>query len=37
MSFGFSVGDIIAVTNLANKIRQRFVNSPEQFKAIATE
>ncbi|KFX88524.1 hypothetical protein V490_07578 [Pseudogymnoascus sp. VKM F-3557] len=31
------VGDIIAVTNLANKIRQRFVNSPEQFKAIATE
>ncbi|KFX98618.1 hypothetical protein O988_04271, partial [Pseudogymnoascus sp. VKM F-3808] len=30
-------GDIIAVTNLANKIRQRFVDSPEQFKAIATE
>lgn len=37
MSFGFGVGDIIAVANLANKIRQRFVDSPEQFKAIATE
>ncbi|KFY84554.1 hypothetical protein V500_09211 [Pseudogymnoascus sp. VKM F-4518 (FW-2643)] len=37
MSFGYSVGDIIAVANLANKIRQQFVNSPEQFKAIATE
>ncbi|KFY24439.1 hypothetical protein V493_05229 [Pseudogymnoascus sp. VKM F-4281 (FW-2241)] len=37
MSFGFSVGDIIAVADLANKIRQRFVDSPEQFKAIAIE
>ncbi|OBT72674.1 hypothetical protein VF21_08561 [Pseudogymnoascus sp. 05NY08] len=37
MSFGYSVGDIIAVAKLANKIRQRFVDSPEQFKAIATE
>ncbi|OBT99017.2 hypothetical protein VE01_02493 [Pseudogymnoascus verrucosus] len=37
MSFGFSVGDIIAVASLANKIRQRLFDSPEQFKAIATE
>ncbi|OBT62104.1 hypothetical protein VE03_09005 [Pseudogymnoascus sp. 23342-1-I1] len=37
MSFGYSVGDIIAVADLANKIRQRFVDSPGQFKAIATE
>jgi hypothetical protein len=37
MSFGFSVGDIIAVATLANKIRQRFVDAPEQFKAIPEE
>jgi hypothetical protein len=37
MSFGFSVGDIIAVVTLANKIRQRFVDAPEQFKAISEE
>jgi hypothetical protein len=37
MSFGFSVGDIIAVAILANKIRQRFVDAPEQFKAISEE
>ncbi|OBT84412.1 hypothetical protein VE02_07114 [Pseudogymnoascus sp. 03VT05] len=37
MSFGFSVGDIIAVASLANKIRQRLFDNPEQFKAIATD
>ncbi|KFY05410.1 hypothetical protein V491_09146, partial [Pseudogymnoascus sp. VKM F-3775] len=37
MSFGFSVGDFIAVAELANKIRERFVGSPGQFQAIATE
>jgi hypothetical protein len=37
MSFGFSVGDIIAVAGLANKIRQRFLDAPEEFKAISAE
>jgi hypothetical protein len=37
MSFGLSIGDIITVAKLANKIRQRFVNAPEQFKAISDE
>ncbi len=37
MSFGFSVGDFITVLRLAKKIRQRFVDAPEQFKAIAEE
>ncbi|KFY37326.1 hypothetical protein V494_04800 [Pseudogymnoascus sp. VKM F-4513 (FW-928)] len=37
MSFGFGVGDIIAVAKLSNVIRQRFVDSPDQFKAIAAE
>jgi hypothetical protein len=37
MSFGFSIGDIIAIGKLANTIRQRFVDAPEQFKAISDE
>jgi len=37
MSFGFSVGDFITVLQLANKIRQRFVDAPDQFKAISDE
>ena len=37
MSFGFSVGDLITVLNLANKIRKRFVDSPNQFGAISNE
>jgi hypothetical protein len=37
MSFGCSVGDIITVLQLANKIRERFVDAPEQFKAISDE
>jgi hypothetical protein len=37
MSFGFSVGDFIAVIELANKIRKDFVGSPSQFKAISDE
>jgi len=37
MSFGFSVGDFIAVLQLANQVRQRFVDAPEQFKAISDE
>jgi hypothetical protein len=37
MSFGFSVGDFITVLQLANQIRQRFVDAPERFKAISEE
>jgi hypothetical protein len=37
MSFGFSVGDFIAVIELANKIRKDFVDAPAQFKAISDE
>jgi len=37
MSFGFSIGDFIAVIELANKIRKDFVNAPSQFKAISDE
>ncbi|PQE05385.1 hypothetical protein CJF31_00011154 [Rutstroemia sp. NJR-2017a BVV2] len=37
MSFGFSVGDFIAVIELANKVRKAFVDAPSQFKAISDE
>jgi hypothetical protein len=37
MSFGFSVGDIIAVAKLANLTRQRFVDAPDQFNAVSDE
>ena len=37
MSFGFGVGDFIAVAELAAKIREGFVGAPHQFKAIADE
>ncbi|KAI2842336.1 hypothetical protein CBS76997_10291 [Aspergillus niger] len=34
MSFGYGVGDFLAVVNLAKTIKERFVNAPEQFKQI---
>jgi hypothetical protein len=37
MSFGYSVGDFITVSQLANKIRKQFVNAPHQFTAIHNE
>ena len=37
MSFGFSVGDFLAVIELTNKIRREFVDAPSQFKAISDE
>jgi hypothetical protein len=37
MSFGYSVGDFIALLQLANNVRERFVNAPRQFKAISDE
>jgi hypothetical protein len=37
MSFGFGVGDILAVIALASKIRKEFVRAPSQFKDISDE
>lgn len=37
MSFGFGVGDFLATIKLANKVRTRFVDAPEQFKAVSKE
>ncbi|KAB8225326.1 hypothetical protein BDV33DRAFT_231663 [Aspergillus novoparasiticus] len=37
MSFGFSIGDFLAVIELANKIRKEFIDAPSQFKAIDDE
>ncbi|KLJ13657.1 hypothetical protein EMPG_11420 [Blastomyces silverae] len=37
MSFGFSVGDFIAVGQLINKLRKEFVGAPGQFRAISDE
>ena len=36
MSFGFSVGDFIAI-ELANKGQKEFVDAPSQFKDISDE
>jgi hypothetical protein len=37
MSFGFGVGDFLAVIDLAQKIRKEFVGAPTQFKDISNE
>jgi hypothetical protein len=37
MSFGFGVGDFIAVLKIANTIRKEFVGAPDQFKDISDE
>lgn len=37
MSFGFSVGDVIAVTKLARGLRKSFIDAPVQFRAISDE
>lgn len=37
MSFGFGVGDFLAVFELANKVRKGFVGAPKEFKAISDD
>jgi hypothetical protein len=37
MSIGFGVGDLIAVYQLASKIRKEFADAPSQFKDISDE
>lgn len=37
MSFGFGVGDFLAVIELATKIRKEFVGAPSQYRALSDE
>ncbi|KAL8686003.1 MAG: hypothetical protein Q9218_007413 [Villophora microphyllina] len=37
MSFGFSIGDFITLLELANKVRRRFIDAPDQFRAVCDE
>ncbi|KAJ6183623.1 hypothetical protein N7519_004924 [Penicillium mononematosum] len=37
MSFGFSLGDLISIITLANKLRKDFVGAPSQFNSITRE
>lgn len=37
MSFGYSIGDFIKLIELANELRHRFVDAPNQFQAISIE
>lgn len=37
MSFGFGVGDFIAVLELVNKVRKDFQSAPSQFEDISKE
>lgn len=37
MSFGFGLSDFIAVLQLADKVRRRFIESPSQLQAISGE
>ncbi len=37
MSVGFSVGDFLAVFELAQKIRKEFAGAPGQFNALSDE
>jgi hypothetical protein len=37
MSFGFSIGDFVAVIELANRVRKEFVAAPSQFKSLSDE
>ncbi|CAL5866963.1 uncharacterized protein PFLUO_LOCUS1175 [Penicillium psychrofluorescens] len=37
MSFGFGVGDFLAILALANDLRGRFAQAPQEYKAITEE
>jgi hypothetical protein len=37
MSFGFSVGDFLAIIELTTKIRRELIGAPSQFKNISDE
>ncbi|KAI9926266.1 hypothetical protein MW887_004730 [Aspergillus wentii] len=37
MSFGYGVGDFLAILKLTNNVRKRFINAPAQFKAVSDD
>jgi hypothetical protein len=37
MSFGFGIGDFIAIIQFTNEIRKSFIGAPEEFKSISLE
>lgn len=37
MSFGFGIGDFLAVLRLANDLKDRFVQAPKEYKGIYQE
>ncbi len=37
MSFGFSIGDIVAVAQIAHKLRKEYTGAPSQFKNVSDE
>ena len=37
MSFGFGFGDFVAAIKIADAVRKRLADSPDQFRAIADE
>jgi hypothetical protein len=34
MSFGFAIGDLLAVINLADRLRKDWLDAPEEYKCI---
>jgi hypothetical protein len=37
MSFGYSVGDFLALLKLANDLRKQFQDAPAQYKDVSNE
>jgi hypothetical protein len=37
MSFGYSVGDLLAILKLADDLKKCFSQAPQQFKTISEE
>jgi len=37
MSFGFSISDFVTLFELATRVRKRFIDAPDQFKAISDD
>lgn len=35
MSFGFGLGDFLAVLEIANTLRKNFVGAPSEYRGIA--
>jgi hypothetical protein len=37
MSFGYSIGDFLALLALANELRKRFEDAPSQYRDVSNE